>query len=140
MSFRIWAGVVLVGVALSAGGCGGPRRQYVEKYNQEGLILLEEGKLSDALGAFRASLKWNPEHHETLYYAGYTCRRIAQKRMDERDLVGAESSIDDAIHYFRSSIHARPAYQRSIDALAEAEKVKRELVERRTPRPVLQPG
>jgi tetratricopeptide (TPR) repeat protein len=115
---RVWvvSTVLLVVVAGILVGC----TPNVSKERSAGIALYEEQRHIDAMATFRHCLLQRPNDAESNYYMGLCYRSVAENKLREGDIAGANRELDTALIYYNQAIREWPNYDAAIRAQNDA--------------------
>jgi tetratricopeptide (TPR) repeat protein len=108
---------ILVMVVVGFRGCAAPD---VSDERDKGIGLYHQHRHIEAMATFRHCLKQHPNDPESNYYMGLCYRSIAENKLREDDIAGANRQFDSAIFYFGKAIQQWPNYAAAIEAQNEA--------------------
>lgn len=104
-------------------GCGKPRASF-DEIMAEGIAEYDAHHYRDALGVFKQAAEADRERPEPSYYKGLCYLGMADRQFKDDNLPAALRQCDAAISAFDASIGAFPGYSRSVQAKADALKLK----------------
>jgi len=112
--FRLVAAVLCVAGFLA--GC----TPNVAQERKAGIALYEQQRHIEAMATFRHCIEQRPNDAESNYYMGLCYRSIAEKKLREGDVAGANRELDNALIYYGQAIREWPNYDAAIRAQNEA--------------------
>lgn len=115
-SYRVWIVSVAVLLACAVVGC----TPDVSKERAYGINLYEQQRHVEAMATLRHCLLQRPNDPESNYYMGLCFRSVAESKLREGDIPGANRQLDNALIYFGQAIREWPNYTAAIKAQNEA--------------------
>ncbi len=115
-TYRMGCFACLAAVCCLAAGC----TPNVTKEREYGIRLYQEQRHIEAMAAFRDCLEKRPNDAESNYYMGLCYRSIAERKLRENDIAGANRQLDWALIYLGQAIREWPNYAAAIQAQNEA--------------------
>lgn len=113
---RFWALLTVLFLAGILVGC----TPDVSKERKAGIAMYEEQRHIDAQATFRHCLAQRPNDAESNFYMGLCYRSIAEKKLREGDIAGANRELDNALVYYGQAIREWPNYDAAIRAQNDA--------------------
>lgn len=105
-----------VGLCVALAGC----TPDVRKECEAGIALYRQQRVIEAQATFRHCLQQRPNDAESNYYMGLCYRSIAERKLREGDIAGANRELDTSLIYFGQAIREWPNYMAAIRAQNEA--------------------
>jgi tetratricopeptide (TPR) repeat protein len=108
--------LVTCSALLACAGCTAD----VSEEREEGISLYKQDRAIEAMATFRHCLTQRPNDAPSNYYMGLCYREIAQRKIRQGDIAGANRELDTAIVYFDQAIREWPNYEAAVVAQNEA--------------------